>query len=108
MAEHLGAAGLPLISAADRAFVTAMHWAAGGSALVALLSIGVVLAFMPRRSGAQALEAPAPAARAAEPETAKESLPRVVIGAPKGVIEASRPEVHVGSRTGDEGPRDGE
>jgi EmrB/QacA subfamily drug resistance transporter len=114
VAEHLGAAGAPLISAADQAFVTAMHWAAGGSAIIALISIGVVLAWMPRRSGAQSLGAPALPSPTADPaETGQpgdnaDDAMRLVIGAPKGVTEATRQEVHAGSRTGDEGPRDGE
>jgi hypothetical protein len=43
-----------LLSAANDAFVSAMHWAAGGSAAAALLSIGVVLAWMPGRSAGKA------------------------------------------------------
>ncbi len=50
VAEQAGPAGAGLIASANDAFVTAMHWAAGGSTVVALLGIGVVLAWMPRRS----------------------------------------------------------
>jgi EmrB/QacA subfamily drug resistance transporter len=49
-AAQAGSAGAPLVSAANEAFVTAMHWAAGGSALISLVSIGVVLAWLPHRS----------------------------------------------------------
>jgi hypothetical protein len=40
-----------VIDAANDAFVTAMHWAAMGSVLVAVVGIVVVLAWLPRRSG---------------------------------------------------------
>jgi EmrB/QacA subfamily drug resistance transporter len=39
-----------LLATANDAFVTAMHWAAGTSAIVALLGIGVVLVWLPRRA----------------------------------------------------------
>jgi EmrB/QacA subfamily drug resistance transporter len=53
-ADQAGPAAPAIITAANDAFVTAMHWAAAGSALVALLSIGVVLAWLPRRSASHA------------------------------------------------------
>jgi EmrB/QacA subfamily drug resistance transporter len=60
VAPQLGPAGGQLINAANDAFVTAMHWAAGASAIVALISIGVVLAWLPRRADPHhASEAPA-------------------------------------------------
>jgi MFS transporter, DHA2 family, multidrug resistance protein len=55
--ERLGPDGGRLASAGNDAFVQAMHWAAGGSALVALLGVGVVLAWLPQRSG---IPGPAP------------------------------------------------
>jgi Na+/melibiose symporter-like transporter len=45
-----GPQGPALLDAANRAFVTAMHWAAGGSALVAAAAIAVVVAFLPRHA----------------------------------------------------------
>lgn len=62
VASQAGPAGAPLVSAANEAFVSAMHWAAGGSAVIALVSIGVVLAWLPRRSAAvhHLVGAPAP------------------------------------------------
>jgi EmrB/QacA subfamily drug resistance transporter len=61
VAGTLGPQGGPLIAGANDAFVDAMHWAAGGSAIVVLLSIGVVLAWLPRRTAPQpASAAPAP------------------------------------------------
>ncbi len=50
VAAHAGPAGAPLVDAANSAFVTAMHWAAGGSALVAFASVFVALAWLPRRA----------------------------------------------------------
>jgi EmrB/QacA subfamily drug resistance transporter len=50
VAEHAGPAAAPLIHAANSAFVTAMHWAAAGAALVALASVFVALAWLPRRA----------------------------------------------------------
>jgi EmrB/QacA subfamily drug resistance transporter len=50
VAERAGPVGTPLIDAANDAFVTAMHWAAAGSAIMAVAGIGVVLAWLPRRS----------------------------------------------------------
>ena len=57
-AEKLGPAGAPLIASANDAFVSAMHWAAGGSAVVAFLAIFVVLAWLPKRANPH-YEAPA-------------------------------------------------
>jgi EmrB/QacA subfamily drug resistance transporter len=54
VAGRAGPAGGRLISAANDAFVTAMHWAALVSALVALLGVVVVLIWLPRRSAAAA------------------------------------------------------
>jgi MFS transporter, DHA2 family, multidrug resistance protein len=50
VAAEAGAAGGPLLRAANDAYVAAMHWAAAGSAVVAVLGIAVVLAWLPRRS----------------------------------------------------------
>jgi MFS transporter, DHA2 family, multidrug resistance protein len=50
VAEQAGPAAPALIDAANDAFVTAMHWAAAGSALIALVGLGVVLAWLPRTS----------------------------------------------------------
>jgi MFS transporter, DHA2 family, multidrug resistance protein len=50
VAAHAGPAGPALVDAADGAFVTAMHWAAGASALVAFVSIFVALKWVPRRA----------------------------------------------------------
>jgi Na+/melibiose symporter-like transporter len=51
VAGRLGPAGHALIGPANTAFVHAMHLAAVGSAVVALLGTLVVLAWLPRRSG---------------------------------------------------------
>jgi EmrB/QacA subfamily drug resistance transporter len=59
VAERAGAAGQGLIAGANDAFVAAMHWAAAGSALVAIIGIVVVLAWLPKRS---APHGPAPEA----------------------------------------------
>ena len=84
VAEHMGQAGTPLIAAADHAFVSAMHWAAGGSALIALVALVMTLAWMPRRSAVLPVAAPTPA-----PETKPEraEIPRLVIGTPALVVE---------------------
>ena len=50
MAGRAGPVGARLIAAANDAFVTAMHWAAVVSALVAVLGVIVVLVWLPRRS----------------------------------------------------------
>jgi EmrB/QacA subfamily drug resistance transporter len=68
VAAQLGPAGGPLLSSANDAFVTAMHWAAGGSALVSLLGVLVALAWLPR----QANPHHAPAASSAAPARAGE------------------------------------
>jgi DHA2 family multidrug resistance protein-like MFS transporter len=52
VAGQLGAAGRPLISAADDAFVSAMHMAALGSGIAAVLAALVVLRWMPGRGAA--------------------------------------------------------
>jgi Na+/melibiose symporter-like transporter len=51
-AALLGPAGVDLVAAANRTFVNAMHYAAWGAALVALLGMVVVLAWLPGRSPA--------------------------------------------------------
>ncbi|MGV9212616.1 MFS transporter [Micromonospora sp. RB23] len=65
-AGRLGPAAPTLISAANDAFVTAMHWAAALSAIVAALGMVVVLRWMPGRDALP----PASAAPATEPELA--------------------------------------
>jgi DHA2 family multidrug resistance protein-like MFS transporter len=65
-AAQIGPAAPRLIAAANDAFVTAMHWAAALSALVAALGILVVLRWMPGRAATAA----APVVPAAEPELA--------------------------------------
>jgi EmrB/QacA subfamily drug resistance transporter len=55
-----GAAGGAVTRAADSAFVHAMHYAAFGSAVVALVGAVVVLVWLPRLSAPHASPAPAP------------------------------------------------
>jgi EmrB/QacA subfamily drug resistance transporter len=50
VADRVGPAAAPFLASANEAFVTAMHWAAGGSAIMAVVSIGVVLKWLPRWS----------------------------------------------------------
>jgi DHA2 family multidrug resistance protein-like MFS transporter len=50
VAARLGPAAARLVAAANDSFVTAMHWAAAGSTVVAALGIGVVLVWLPDRS----------------------------------------------------------
>jgi hypothetical protein len=100
VAEHMGAAAAPMLDAADQAFVSAMHWAAGGSALIAVVALIITLAWMPRRSSVLPATAPSPSAVPteamaeveAEVETAtagtgRHELPRLVIGPPPAVID---------------------
>jgi EmrB/QacA subfamily drug resistance transporter len=56
VAPQFGAAGSGLIDTANTAFVDAMHAAAIGSAVIAVVAIGVVLAWLPRRSAAQPVQ----------------------------------------------------
>ncbi|MEU1688077.1 MFS transporter [Micromonospora sp. NPDC005707] len=65
VAGRLGAGAPRLIDAANDSFVSAMHWAAGISALVALLGMGIVLRWMPGRPVIETEAQPA-----AEPELA--------------------------------------
>ncbi|GAA0983607.1 MFS transporter [Acrocarpospora macrocephala] len=48
--ERMGAQGAALMDAANDAFVTGIHWAAAGSALVALIGALVVARWMPGKS----------------------------------------------------------
>jgi DHA2 family multidrug resistance protein-like MFS transporter len=57
-AAGLGPAGPKLITVANDAFVTAMHWAAALSAVVAALGIVIVLRWMPGRPAAEPIVAP--------------------------------------------------
>jgi len=50
VAERAGAAGPAVISAANDAFVSAMHWAAAGSAVMGVVGLVVVFGWLPRRS----------------------------------------------------------
>lgn len=78
VAGQLGPDGAALIPAANQAFVSAMHWAAAGSALIALASVGVVLAWLPRRAaplpGGEAAGAAQPGAHPA-PAGTEPALP---------------------------------
>jgi MFS transporter, DHA2 family, multidrug resistance protein len=49
-AERLGQAGRALLAPANEAFVSAMHWAALGATMVAVLGVVVVLGWLPRRA----------------------------------------------------------
>jgi hypothetical protein len=60
VADKLGAAGQGLIAPANSAFVDAMHVTSILSAVVAVLGVLVVLAYLPRRSGPVTPPAPAP------------------------------------------------
>ena len=62
VAEHAGPAAQGLITAANEAFVSAMHWAAAGSAIVAVIGAAVVLAWLPSRSAPHGPETAAVAA----------------------------------------------
>jgi EmrB/QacA subfamily drug resistance transporter len=66
VAGHLGPAGGRLIGAANEAFVTAMHWAAGVAAVIALGGAAVVLAWLPRTSAPE--PPPEPGAEPPHPE----------------------------------------
>ncbi|MDW5326055.1 MFS transporter [Plantactinospora sp. KLBMP9567] len=63
VAERLGGpAGSAVTSAANDAFVSAMHWASGISAVVAALGILVVLRWLPGRTAEEQLLPPEPVA----------------------------------------------
>jgi hypothetical protein len=51
VADRLGPAAGQLVAGANDTFVAAMHYAAWGSAITALLGVLVVLVWLPRRSG---------------------------------------------------------
>jgi EmrB/QacA subfamily drug resistance transporter len=70
VAAHAGPVAGRLTRSANDAFVTAMHWAAGASAVVAILGVIVVLLWIPRRSATIATPT-APPEPAAEPERAE-------------------------------------
>jgi len=95
VAEHMGPAAAPMLNAANNAFVSAMHWGAGGSAVVAVIALIITLAWMPRRASVLPTAAPAPA-EVQEPVAAQASegspqlrheLPRLVIGPPPEVLD---------------------
>ena len=69
VAQHSPGNAAQLLDAGNQSFVAAMHWASAGSAIVALLGVIVVLAWMPGR-GAIAARGTQPVAE----ETAIESL----------------------------------
>jgi EmrB/QacA subfamily drug resistance transporter len=60
VAGKAGPAAGQVLGTANDAFITAMHWASGAAALMALLSIGVVLAWLPRRPATQPVPAAEP------------------------------------------------
>jgi len=50
VAARSGPQGASLISAANDAFIQAMHWAAVGSVIVGLLGVAVVFLWLPKRA----------------------------------------------------------
>jgi Na+/melibiose symporter-like transporter len=76
--QQLRAAGRGLLTAADTTFVHAMHVAAAGSALVALLGVIVVLAWLPRRP-AQHPPVPQPAGTGEGPATPADQVELVEV-----------------------------
>src|SRR5262249_30316436 len=66
VAAHAGPQASRVISSANDAFITAMHWASAGAAIIALVGIGVVLGWLPRRA--------APIPTVAAPTPAREEL----------------------------------
>ncbi|HWB37583.1 MAG TPA: MFS transporter, partial [Rugosimonospora sp.] len=60
VAGKLGPGAPALIDASNNAFVQAMHWAAGGSAIIALLGTIVVLLWLPGRARTPVLPAETP------------------------------------------------
>ena len=60
VAAELGQTGDSLIAAGNTAFIEAMHWAAGSSALVAVLGALVVLRWLPGHRSAPAVPVAAP------------------------------------------------
>jgi EmrB/QacA subfamily drug resistance transporter len=86
VAPHLGPAGPRLIDAANTAFVTAMHWAAGIGAVIAFAGVAVVLAWLPRYSAVQ----PTPEAAQPTPGAAQPG-PDGVRPTPEAVSTAQRP-----------------
>ncbi|HVX47563.1 MAG TPA: MFS transporter [Mycobacteriales bacterium] len=58
VAERLGSAGDGLTGPANDSFVTAMHYAAGGSAIAALLAVLAVIGWLPGRSVTEPEPAP--------------------------------------------------
>jgi DHA2 family multidrug resistance protein-like MFS transporter len=60
VAPRLGSAGPALIDSGNHAFVQAMHWAAAGSTVVALLGVLVVVLWMPGRTSVPPAPEPAP------------------------------------------------
>jgi DHA2 family multidrug resistance protein-like MFS transporter len=58
VAANSGRAGAALIAPANDAYVQAMHWAAGGSAIVALLGMIAVLRWLPGHSAKHAVVVP--------------------------------------------------
>lgn len=89
VAERLGPAGGALIGTANEAFVGAMHWAAAGSALAALLAAAVVLRWLPGKPAAPATDDGTAGGRAEEHagERAEER------GAERGAEPARKPDV---------------
>ncbi|HEV7707331.1 MAG TPA: DHA2 family efflux MFS transporter permease subunit [Asanoa sp.] len=70
VAAQSGPAGGTLVSAANDAFMTAMHWAAGSAAIVLLFGMAAALIWMPgRQAGADHVQ-PVEAAEAGELATA--------------------------------------
>jgi len=68
VAAKAGPAGAALIAPANSSYVQAMHWAAGGSAIAALIGAIAVLRWLPRHS---AQYAPAPVGPVVDAELAK-------------------------------------
>jgi EmrB/QacA subfamily drug resistance transporter len=60
-AAHAGPAGVPMIHAANDAFITSMHYASFGAAIAALIGFVIVVAWLPSKSAVHAPQsAPVP------------------------------------------------
>ncbi|WP_117213573.1 MFS transporter [Allorhizocola rhizosphaerae] len=68
VADRLGAAGAPLVNAANDAFIQAMHWAAVGSFIVGMIGVLVVSVWLPRKSAAATQGPATPPEPTPEPE----------------------------------------
>jgi hypothetical protein len=105
VARAAGPGAHALLDAANRAFVTAMHWASGVGAVIAAAGVGVAFAFLPTRANPNPGQPPEQQGGAAEPAQNQAREPTEHPATARGG-SAGRAGATTGGRAGQASARD--